>query len=360
VAAEIVGKGNASPVLTRLNQTLRSTVPQVFVDVDRTKAKRLNVSLDVVFQTLQATLGSTYVNDFNQFGRTWRVMIQGDAQFRQAKRDIDNLQVRSNDGKMVPLGTLVKVRDVFGPQQIGRFNLYRTTTITGSPAPGYTDGQAVAEIERIAKETMPPSMAYEWSGMTYQQKIAGNLAPVVFGLAIVFVFLFLAAQYESWVTPMAVMLSVPVAILGAVGLTLALSLENNTYFQVGLVLLIGLSTKTAVLLVEFSKQLREEGKGIVDAALVAARLRFRPILMTAISFVLGVIPLLVATGAGAVSRRCLGTAVFGGMVLSVVVGVFLIPVLDVVVQRFASVFSRGDAPASKEEPKPAASPTEGS
>ncbi len=351
VAMAIVAKGYASPIITRMNQNLRATVPQCFIEVDRVKAKRLNVSLSSIFQTLQATLGSTYVNDFNRFGRTWRVMVQGDEKFRQYKRDIEKLYIRANNGNMLPLGTIVSVRDTFGPQQIGRFNLYRSATITGMPMPGYSEGQAVDEIERIVHETMPPTMGFEWSGMTYQQKIAGNLAPIIFGLALLFVYLFLAAQYESWATPMGVMLSVPIAVLGAVGLTLALHLENNIYFQIGLVLLVGLSAKTAVLLVEFSKQLREEGKSTTEAALAAARLRFRAILMTAISFILGVIPLLVATGAGAVSRRSLGTVVFGGMLLSVLLGVFLVPVLDVTVQRIASVLSFKKTPTKKEIPK---------
>jgi HAE1 family hydrophobic/amphiphilic exporter-1 len=236
---------------------------------------------------------------------------------------------------MIPVGTLAQVRDTVGPQVITRFNMFRTATLSGVPAPGYSSGQAVAEMERIAGQRLPRQMGYQWSGVTFQQIAAGNLAPLIFGLAIIFVFLFLAAQYESWSIPLAVLLSVPLAILGAAVLTGLRGLENNIYMQIGLVLLVGLSAKTAILIVEFAKQLQEEGKPVVEAAVEAARLRFRPILMTAISFILGVIPLVIASGAGAASRQSLGTAVFGGMLLATAAGVFFIPLLYVAVQGTA-------------------------
>jgi HAE1 family hydrophobic/amphiphilic exporter-1 len=331
-ARDLVAAGSQSPLLTRMNQNFEASVPQVYVDVDREKVKALGIPLQSVFNTLQSNLGSAYVNDFNLFGRTWRVMVQADQQFRRRLSDINRLEVRSATGEMVPLGTLVTTRDTVGPQNVNRFNLYRSSTVTGEGAPGVSTGAANDEIERLAREVLPPQMGFEWSGVTQQQKAAGNLAPFIFGLAFVFGFLFLAAQYESWALPVAVMLTVPIAMLGAVALTAARGLDNNTYFQIGLVLLIGLSAKTAILIVEFAKQLREEGKSVYDAAMTSARLRFRAILMTAFSFILGVIPLVIASGAGARSRVSLGTAVFGGMLASSVIAIFFIPFLYYVVQ----------------------------
>jgi HAE1 family hydrophobic/amphiphilic exporter-1 len=338
-ANDMVQAGNASPVLTRLNQDFRASVPQLYAEVDREKVKALGIPLQTVFNTLQANLGSAYVNDFNLFGRTWRVMVQADQQYRARADDIGKLEVRGPKGEMIPVGTLASIEDAVGPQTINRFNLFRSARLTGGPSGGYSEGQATDEIERIASQTLPQQMGYEWSGVTYQQKAAGNLAPLIFGLAIIFAFLFLAAQYESWANPLSVMLSVPMAILGAAAVTLARGLiqpmENNVYMQIGIVLLIGLSAKTAILIVEFAKQQHEqEGKGIVEAAAEAARLRFRPILMTAFSFVLGVIPLVIASGAGARSRVSLGTAVFGGMLIYTILGVFFIPVLYSVVESF--------------------------
>jgi len=335
VARDIVAAGTQSPVVTRLNQNLRTTVPQLFVDVDRERTKAYGVSLQTVFNTLGANLGSAYVNDFNLFGRTWKVMAQADEQYRAKIGDIGRLEVRNNHGQMIPIATLAAVRDTVGPQSVRRFNMFPSSTITGGPNPGFSDGQATAEMELLAHQLLPPSMGYEWSGVTYEQKKAGNLAPIIFGLAIVFVFLFLAAQYESWHIPLAVMFSVPLAILGAALLTMARGMENNIYMQIGLVLLIGLSSKSAIMIVEFAKQLREEGKSVFDAAFEAAHLRFRPILMTAFSFILGVIPLVIASGAGAESRKSLGSAVFGGMLAGTILGVFMIPLLYLVVQKTA-------------------------
>jgi HAE1 family hydrophobic/amphiphilic exporter-1 len=244
-------------------------------------------------------------------------MVQADQQFRSRARDIAKLEVR----------------DTTGPQVVRRFNMFPSATISGQAAPGFSENQATAEMEVLAGALLPTGMGYSWSGVTYQQKAAGNLAPLIFGLAIVFVFLFLAAQYESWTIPLAVMLSIPLSFLGAAGVTLIRGLDNNIYMQIGLVLLIGLSAKSAIMIVEFAKQLNEEGKPVIDAAVEAARLRFRPILMTAFSFILGVIPLLIASGAGASSRQSLGTAVFGGMLVATVTGVFFVPVLYVVVMH---------------------------
>jgi HAE1 family hydrophobic/amphiphilic exporter-1 len=335
VANDLVAAGFASPVVTRLNQNFRATVPQLYVDIDRSRAKTYGIPLQTVFNTLGSNLGSAYVNDFNLFGRTWKVMVQADDDYRAETSDLKRLEVRSRGGDMIPLGTLATVRDTVGPLSIIRFNMFPAATITGSPAPGYSEGQATDEIERLAQQMMPPSMGYEWSGVTYQQKAAGNAAPFIFGLAVIFVFLFLAAQYESWSIPLAVLLSVPFALLGAGLATFVRGLDNNVYTQIGLVLLIGLSAKSAIMIVEFAKQLREEGKSVIEAASEAARLRFRPILMTAFSFILGVIPLVIASGAGAESRQSLGTAVFGGMLVATIAGLCLIPFLYLIVQRTA-------------------------
>jgi HAE1 family hydrophobic/amphiphilic exporter-1 len=352
-ARDIVGAGQRSPLVTRLNQDFSANVPQIFVDVDRNRVKTYGIPLQSVFNTLQANLGSAYVNDFNRFGRTWRVMVQADQQFRSRVDDIGRLEVRNRDGEMVPISTLATIRDTVGPQVISHFNMFPSAQITGSPSPGHSSGEATAEMEAIATRTLPSSMGYEWSGVTYQQKVAGNAAPFIFGLAILFVFLFLAAQYESWSIPLAVMLTVPLAILGAALLTLVRGMDNNVYMQIGLVLLIGLSAKSAIMIVEFAKQLHEEGRSVIEAALEAARLRFRPILMTAFSFILGVIPLVIASGAGAESRKSLGTAVFGGMLIGTLGGVFLIPLLYVAVVGTVQRLGRkrsGDRPAGEVGP----------
>ncbi len=342
IANDVVGKGFASPVITRVNQNFRAGVPQLFVDIDRTKAKRMGIPLEVIFSTLQANLGATYVNDFNLFGRTWRVMVQADQQFRANPEDINRLEVRGASGKMVPLGTLVRVSSTVGPETINRFNMFPAATITGSPMLGYSEGDAADEVERLVRESSPSSIGMEWSGVTQQQKAAGNLAPVIFGMAIIFVYLFLAAQYESWSIPFSVLLTVPLAVLGAVLMTMARGLDNGIYFQIGMILLIGMASKNAILIVEFAKQLHEEGQSVLDAALNAAHLRFRPILMTAFSFILGVIPLVIATGAGAKSRVALGSAVMGGMALATMLGIFVIPLLYYVIQSLSERFFGSD------------------
>ncbi|MBW8015786.1 MAG: multidrug efflux RND transporter permease subunit [Planctomycetes bacterium] len=335
IADDFTAAANAHDTLTRVNSNLQANVPQLYLDVDRVKVKRLHIELQDVFDTLQAYLGSAYVNDFNLYGRTFKVMVQADHGFRSRVEDIKQLEVRDEQGNMVPLDTILKVEDTAGPQTIFRFNLYPSSQITGAPAKGKSTGQAIAALKDIADKTLPMSMDYDWSGITFQQIQAGNMAPFIFSLALVFVYLFLAAQYESWSIPMAILLSVPLAIFGGMLATFARAFDNNIYTQVGLVLLIGLSCKSAILIVEFAKQERESGKSVVEAAVEAAKLRFRPILMTAFSFILGVLPLVIATGAGAASRRSLGTAVFGGMTVATVFGVFLIPVLYVVIQKMS-------------------------
>jgi len=364
-ANDLVAAANQSPVLTGVSQNFRANVPQLFADVDREQVKTMGIPLESVFSTLQANLGSAYVNDFNLFGRTWRVMVQADEGYRSRPEDLQRLQVRNDAGDMVPIGAFATVRDTVGPQAVNRFNLFPAARVTGRPGPGYAEGQAVAEIERLARQVLPPQMDFEWSGVTYQQQEAGNLAPLLFGLAIVFAFLLLAAQYESWANPLSVMLSVPVAIMGAIafvflrGLVSTQPLANDVYMQIGMVLLIAMSAKTAILIVEFAKDQHEkQGRQLLDAGLEAAKLRFRPILMTAFSFVLGVIPLLTASGAGARSRVSLGTAVFGGMLVYTLLGVFFIPALYVGVERaWARLFGSrteiaadGDLTATAETP----------
>jgi HAE1 family hydrophobic/amphiphilic exporter-1 len=327
VAYDIQRQGAQHSTLGSVNTTFRAGVPQLFLEVDREKAKKLGVPLDVIFNTLQANLGSAYVNDFNLFGRVWKVMVQADQPYRMRREDVVKLQVRSLSGKMVPLATLLNVEDTVGPTVESRYNLYSSASIIANPKPGFSSGQAMGAMEQLARSLMPPSMGFEWTGVAYQELAAGGAAGVIFALALVFVYLFLAAQYESWSLPLGVMLTVPTAVLGAAVFTLVRGLDNNVYFQIGLVLLIGLSSKSAILIVEFANQLSEEGKTPFDAAVQAATLRFRAILMTAFSFILGVMPLVFATGAGAASRVSLGTAVFGGMLFATVGGLVITPFL---------------------------------
>jgi HAE1 family hydrophobic/amphiphilic exporter-1 len=337
-ALNLVQAANQGGKLTRLNQNVRASVPLLYLEIDRVKAQAYHLNMSDVFSTLSTYLGTSYVNDFTLYGRTWKVMAQAGEQYRSQPEDIARIEVRNLKGNMVPLGSFAAVRDTVGPLFIGRFNMYPKAQITGTGMPGVSSGAQIAEMERLARETLPPSMGFEWSGVTYQQLAAGNLAPLIFGLAFVFVYLFLVAQYESWMIPLAVLLGVPVAIMGALWFSKFMGLDNNVYTQVGLVLLIGLVAKTAILIVEFAKVNHEEGMSIHDAALTAAELRFRAILMTAFSFILGVIPLVVASGAGAASRVSLGSAVFGGMLVGIIGMVLLTPVYYKVIQGIAEKF----------------------
>jgi len=332
VADEMVADGNAQSGLSQLQTTFRNGVPQLYVEVDRVKAKSLDVPLGVVFGTLQASLGSAYVNDFNKFGRTWQVRVQADQRFREQAEDIRRLEVRNLSGQMIPLGTFASVKTVSGPQIIPRYNLYPAATINGRAAPGFSSGQAMALMEQMAGRKLPGSMGYEWTGLSYQEKRVGGQAVYVFALAVLMVYLVLAAQYESWFLPAAVILVVPLALLGTVAAVAFRGMDNNVYTQIGVVLIIALASKNAILIVEFARELRSRGRSIVDAAVEASRLRFRPILMTSFAFILGVAPLVRASGAGAGSRQALGTAVFGGMLAATVLAVFFVPVFYVVLQ----------------------------
>jgi HAE1 family hydrophobic/amphiphilic exporter-1 len=336
--AELVAAANAQSQLQRVNSSFRPGVPQIFVKVNREKVKLLDVEMGDVFATLQASMGAAYVNDFNKFGRVYQVRVQADQRFRATPEDIKRLEVRSRTGRMIPLGTLAEVQESFGPQVVNRYNLYPSASINGGPAPGVSTGQALKLMEEAAAAALPPGIGYQWSGISFQEKRVSNEAIIVFAMAVTLVYLVLAAQYESWFTPLAVILVVPLGVLGAIGLTSLRGLDNNLFTQIGMVLIIALASKNAILIVEFATDHRRMGKSIREAALEAARLRFRPILMTSFAFILGVVPLVIAKGAGAAGQQALGTAVFGGMLASTVLAVFFVPVFFVVFQSMAEMW----------------------
>jgi len=345
----------------RATSVYRASVPQVYADIDRDKVLKLGAPLKDVQQTLGSFLGGTYLNDFNRFGRTYKVYLQAEPEYRAKSDDINSFYVRSSGGDMVSLGTLVRTASTSGPEFTNRFNLYRAAMVTGMPAPGYSSAQALKALEEVAKATLPPDMGYEWTDMSYQEKAAEGTGTATFVLSIVFVFLILAAMYESWTLPFSVLLGTPFAVFGAfLGLFIG-RYVNNVFAQIGLLTLVGLAAKNAILIVEFARMLQQQGKPIVAAALEAAKLRFRPILMTAFAFILGVVPLLTASGAGAEARKVIGTAVFAGMLIATILGVLLVPMLFVLVERLAGAEKRqaaaappGDAagggPATPESP----------
>ena len=352
VTNAIVANAKTQSALQLVLASFRSNVPQYRLEVDRVKTEALQISVDQVFAALAGYLGSTYVNQFNQFGRVFQVYVQADSQSRLRLEDIDNMFVRNKDGKMVPLGTLVTVTPMAGPSLISLFNLYPTATIIGLPAQGVSSGQALALMEEIARRTLPPGTGFEWSSMSYQEKLVGNQMYIVFALALLLVYLVLAGQYESWYAPISVILAVPLSFIGPVVALSALvqsGLNNNLYVQIGLVLLMALSAKNAILIVEFARELRAAGKPILDAASEAARARFRPIVMTSFAFILGVVPLVLASGAGASARVSIGITVFTGMLASTCLAVLFVPPFFAVVQSFEEwrIARKVSAPARK-------------
>jgi len=332
---QIMGKAMQAPELANMLASFQTNAPQLQVDIDRVKAKSQGVSLTEVFDTLQVNLGSLYVNDFNRFGRTYRVMAQADAQFRMQAEDIGMLKVRNAAGDMIPLSAIATIERSSGPDRVMHYNGFPSADISGGPAPGYSSGQATAAIEKIVSESLPDGMTYEWTDLTFQEKRVGNTAIYIFALAVLLAFLFLAAQYNSWSLPFAVLLIAPMALLSAIAGVWLSGGDNNIFTQIGFVVLVGLAAKNAILIVEFARAKESEGADPLAAVLEAARLRLRPILMTSFAFIAGVVPLVLASGAGAEMRHAMGIAVFAGMLGVTVFGLVLTPVFYVVVRKLA-------------------------
>jgi HAE1 family hydrophobic/amphiphilic exporter-1 len=352
----MVANAQTQSAIQRVFANFRANVPQFRVEVDRTKTQNVGLTVDQVFAALGAYLGSAYVDQFNKFGRVFQIYVQADAQYRLRLEDLQNMTVRNRSGEMIPLGTLLNVTPATGPSLISHYNLYPSASIVGVPAQGFSSGETMKLMEEIAARTLPPGIGYEWTGLSYQEKIVGGQMYLVFGLAMLLVYLVLAGQYESWIAPLSVILAVPLSLVGPVSVFLGLKIDNNLYVQIGLVLLIALSAKNAILIVEVARELRAEGHAILEAAVEAARARFRAILMTSFAFILGVVPLVLATGAGASARKSIGITVFTGMIASTLLAVVFVPAFFVLLQRFEEwrkARKRPKAPPPEPAPQPA-------
>ncbi|MBP8278744.1 MAG: efflux RND transporter permease subunit, partial [Propionivibrio sp.] len=341
VADDFMAEARKRPEIGSIYSKFNPRTPAFRLEVDREKAKKMGVPISDITNALQTFLGGLNVNDFSRFGRSYKVTMQAEPEYRSDIQQVGLIHVRNGDNQMIPLSTLVTPVSTSAPTVLERYNLYRTAELGGNPGAGFSSGDAIAAMEQVAATALPPGYGFEWSGISRQEKESAGKAPVVFGLAIVFVFLFLAALYESWAVPFAVLLAVPLGVFGAMlGLWLT-GLNNNIYAQIGLVLLIGLAAKNAILIVEFAKMKLEQGEDAVSAAVGAAKLRLRPIIMTSFAFILGVVPLIIASGAGAAARVSMGITVFGGMLAATLLAIFMVPVLFVTVDRVVNRFSRG-------------------
>jgi HAE1 family hydrophobic/amphiphilic exporter-1 len=334
-AGALSARANQSGRVVGLFSSFRANDPQLVVEIDRDKARSLNLPLREVTDALSVFLGSAYVNDFDFNNRAYRVYVQADQQYRADPKDLRQLYARAADGAMVSLDSVVRTSETVAPQVISHFNLFRSAEINGAAAPGVSSGQALQAMEQISREALPPGFDFAWAGQSLEEVKAGSQAISIFALSLVLVYLVLAAQYESWVLPLIILLGVPLVVIGGLGAQLIRGLSNDVFCQVGLVMLIGLAAKNSILIVEFAEQLRERGLPIVEAAVEAGRIRLRPILMTSFAFILGVFPLAIATGAGAGARNSVGTSVAGGMLASTFLSIFFIPVLYVVIRTLA-------------------------
>ena len=350
VADEFMAAARQRPEIGSIYSKFNPKTPAFRLEVDREKAKKLGVPISDVTNALQTFLGGMNINDFSRFGRTYKVTMQAEPEYRSDIQGVALFHVRSGDGVMIPLSTLVTPVAISAPNVTQRYNLYRTAELGGDAAPGFSSGAAIQAMEEVAAQALPPGYGYEWSGISLQEKQSAGQAPIVFAMAIIFVFLFLAALYESWAVPFAVLFAVPLGLFGAMlGLWLT-GLSNNIYAQIGLILLIGLAAKNAILIVEFAKMKRDAGEDVVSAAIGAAKLRLRPIIMTSFAFILGVVPLILASGAGAASRVSMGITVFSGMLAATLLAIFIVPVLFVAVDRIVERFSGKSAASQEKQP----------